>query len=70
MGKRLAIPVAGFALYWLTDILSFHATTAFASLGGMSAELENVYFVTLAASRIAAYAVAPGTPRNSWARPA
>ena len=44
MGKRLAIPVAGFALYWLTDILSFHATTAFASLGGMSAELENVYF--------------------------
>lgn len=65
MGKRLAIPVAGFALYWLTDILSFHATTAFASLGGMSAELENVYFVTLAASRIAAYAVALLARRHS-----
>lgn len=65
MGKRLAIPVAGFALYWLTDILSFHATTAFASLGGMSAELENVYFVTLVASRIAAYAVALLARRHS-----
>lgn len=65
MGKRLAIPVAGFALYWLTDILSFHATTAFADLGGMSAELENVYFVTLVASRIAAYAVALLTRRHS-----
>lgn len=65
MGKRLAIPVAGFALYWLTDILSFHATTAFASLGGMSAELENAYFVTLVASRIAAYAVALLARRHS-----
>ena len=65
MGKRLAITVAGFALYWLTDILSFHATTAFADLGGMSAELENVYFVTLVASRIAAYAVALLTRRHS-----
>ena len=65
MGKRLAIPVAGFALYWLTDILSFHATTAFADLGGMSAELENVYFVTLVASRIAAYAVALLARRHS-----
>ena len=65
MGKRLAIPVAGFALYWLTDILSFHATTAFARLAGMSAELENVYFVTLAASRIAAYAVALLARRHS-----
>lgn len=57
MGKRTMIPAAGFALYWLTDILSFHATTAFTNLGGMTAAFENVYFVTLITARIVAYAV-------------
>ncbi|WP_275531811.1 helix-turn-helix domain-containing protein [Gordonibacter sp. An230] len=57
MGKRPATPAAGFALYWLTEILSFHAATAFADLGSMGAKLENVYFATLAAARIVAYAI-------------
>lgn len=56
MGKRSAIPAVGFALYWLTDILSFHATTAFTSIGGMAVQLEDVYFFTLVAARIVAYA--------------
>lgn len=51
------IPAAGFALFLLTDILSFHATTAFSGVGLFGSALESAYFVTLAGSRIAAYAI-------------
>lgn len=54
---RINAPMAGFALFLLTDIVSFHATTAFATFEHFDDTLQGIYFMALVASRIITYAI-------------
>ncbi|MEA5019713.1 MAG: LuxR C-terminal-related transcriptional regulator [Gordonibacter sp.] len=60
MRTRTAALAVGFALFLLTDILSFHATTAYSELGWFGVRLQDVYFVATIAARIIAYTLASG----------
>ncbi|MEG1167739.1 response regulator transcription factor [Gordonibacter sp.] len=57
MKTRAAALATGFALFLLTDILSFHATTAYSGLGWFGASFQDVYFIATIAARVVAYAV-------------
>lgn len=57
MRTRTAALAAGFALFLLTDILSFHATTAYSGFNWFGVNLQDVYFVATIAARIVSYAL-------------
>lgn len=55
MKQRLTAPFAGFSLFLLADILSFHSSTAFSDLGAGDAHLLGDALVAAIASRVVVY---------------
>lgn len=55
---RAKASAAGFALFLLTDILSFHATTAFSAFEGFDDSLQGIYLATIVISRIVVFGLA------------